>query len=249
MTWFERKPAIPLAAQSPAGGDLQQRTLEIGGRLLAGVRKHRKGLFSAGFWSDQLVSWTMKDPAFRTQLFRFIDVFPMLRSAEQIHDYLSDYLSQPGVTLPMGLDLGMQAGRMAKGARGQDDHRRHQGHGGQFHRRRRRRGRAARAPRLVEAGPGLQRRPAGRGVCQRRRGRGLPAPLPRSAGGPARRSRPLAGRAAIGERSPWPRAADEHFDQGQRAEPADRRHRLRGLACGPWRTPWRRSSARRPSRG
>jgi RHH-type proline utilization regulon transcriptional repressor/proline dehydrogenase/delta 1-pyrroline-5-carboxylate dehydrogenase len=116
MTWLERKPAVSPAGQPPAGGDtLQQRTLEIGGRLLAGVRKHRKGLFSAGFWSDQLVSWTMKDPAFRTQLFRFVDVFPMLRSAEQIHDYLSDYLSQPGVTLPMGLDLGMQAGRMAKG--------------------------------------------------------------------------------------------------------------------------------------
>ena len=89
--------------------------MEIGGRLLAGARKHRKGLFSAGFWSDQLVSWTMKDPSFRTQLFRFIDVFPMLRSPEQIHDYLSDYLSQPGVTLPTGLDLGMKAGRLAKG--------------------------------------------------------------------------------------------------------------------------------------
>ena len=89
--------------------------MHIGGRLLAGVRKHRKGLFSAGFWSDQLVSWTMKDPSFRTQLFRFIDVFPMLRSPQQIDDYLSDYLSQPGVTLPAGLDLGLKAGHLAKG--------------------------------------------------------------------------------------------------------------------------------------
>ena len=50
--------------------------MEIGRRLLAGARGHRKGLFSAGFWSDRLVAWTMKDPSFRTQLFRFIDVFP-----------------------------------------------------------------------------------------------------------------------------------------------------------------------------
>src|SRR5271157_275628 len=116
MTWFERKPATPLAAQPSLSGDhLEQRTVEIGERLLARAREHRKGLFSAGFWSDQLVSWTMKDPSFRTQLFRFIDVFPMLRSPEQIHDYLSDYLSQPGVTLPTSLDLGMKAGRLAKG--------------------------------------------------------------------------------------------------------------------------------------
>ena len=96
----------PLAATPPsADGDLQPRVLEIGGRLLAGTRKHRKGLFSAAFWSDQLVAWTMKDAAFRTQLFRFIDVFPMLRSPELVHDYLNDYLSQPGVTLPRCLDL------------------------------------------------------------------------------------------------------------------------------------------------
>ncbi len=116
MVWLRRNPTTPHAAKSPLSSDpLQQRTLEIGGRLLAAARKHRKGLFSAGFWSDQLMSWTMKDPSFRTQLFRFIDVFPMLRTAEQIHDYLSDYLSQPGVTLPAGLDLGMKAGGLAKG--------------------------------------------------------------------------------------------------------------------------------------
>ncbi|MGO9112473.1 MAG: proline dehydrogenase family protein, partial [Thermoguttaceae bacterium] len=116
MAWFASKQTTPPAAQTPLAGDhLQRRTMEIGGRLLAGARKHRKGLFSTGFWSDQLVSWTMKDPSFRTQLFRFIDVFPMLRSPEQIHDYLSDYLSQPGVTLPTGLELGMKAGSLAKG--------------------------------------------------------------------------------------------------------------------------------------
>ena len=130
MAWVGRKATIPLAAESPAGGEnLQQRTMEIGGRLLAGARKHRKGLFSAGFWSDQLVSWTMKDPAFRMQLFRFIDVFPMLRTPEQVHDYLIDYLGQPGVTLPTGHGSGAEGRRPGQGARGQDDRRRHHGHG------------------------------------------------------------------------------------------------------------------------
>ena len=116
MSWFAGKASTPLTTPSPTGGDqIQRRTTEIGGRLLATARKHRKGLFSAGFWSDQIVSWTMKDPAFRTQLFRFIDVFPMLHSPEQIFEYLTDYLSQPDVTLPTGLDLGMKAGRLAKG--------------------------------------------------------------------------------------------------------------------------------------
>ena len=48
------------------------------------------------------------------QLFRFIDVFPMLNTPEMIHDYLVDYLSQPNLTLPPGMDLGLKAGRLAK---------------------------------------------------------------------------------------------------------------------------------------
>ena len=195
MAWFARKPTTPLA-ESSSGGDLQQRTLEIGGRLLAGARKHRKGLFSAGFWSDQLVSWTMKDPSFRTQLFRFIDVFPMLRSPEQIHDYLSDYLSQPGVTLPAGLDLGMKAGRLAKGLVAKTITDRIEAMAGNFIA-----GADATAALPVlrdlwKQGVAFSVDLLGRGLRQRCRGRGLPAPLPRSAGGPAGGSRPLAGRAA-----------------------------------------------------
>ena len=61
------------------------------------------------------MSWAMKDPAFKIQLFRFVDVFPMLDTPAKVHDYLLDYLSQPGVTLPSGMDLGLKAGGLAKG--------------------------------------------------------------------------------------------------------------------------------------
>ncbi len=117
MAWFGRKEAASASenlAASGADDELDRRTMEIGSRLLAAARNHRKGLFSSSFWSDQLVAWTMKDAGFRTQLFRFIDVFPMLRTPDQVHDYLTDYLGQPGVTLPMGLDVGLKAGRLAK---------------------------------------------------------------------------------------------------------------------------------------
>ncbi len=39
----------------------------------------------------------------------------MLRTPEQVHEYLLDYLSQPGVTLPPGMELGLKAGGLAKG--------------------------------------------------------------------------------------------------------------------------------------
>jgi len=96
--------------------ELERRVRRIGTELLRDARQHRGRLFSSRFWSDQLMDWAMKDPALKVQMFRFVDVFPMLRTSQQVYDYLADYLSQPGVTLPPGLDLGLKTGRLAKGA-------------------------------------------------------------------------------------------------------------------------------------
>jgi RHH-type proline utilization regulon transcriptional repressor/proline dehydrogenase/delta 1-pyrroline-5-carboxylate dehydrogenase len=95
--------------------DVERRTLEIGRELLGPARQYKPGLFSAKFWFDQLMNWAMKDPAFKMQLFRFIDVFPMLNTPDMVHDYLVDYLSQPEVTLPPVMELGLKAGGLAKG--------------------------------------------------------------------------------------------------------------------------------------
>jgi len=94
---------------------LERLTRQIGQELLDQGRQQRAGLFSSRFWSDQLMTWAMRDPAFKIQLFRFVDVFPMLHSSRQVHDYLVDYLNQPGVTLPGWMQLGLKAGGLAKG--------------------------------------------------------------------------------------------------------------------------------------
>ncbi len=123
MTWLGgKKSGKQVAMPAPTGqttfrpsSDVERRAKEIGRELLGLARKYRAGFFSAKFWSDQLMNWAMKDPAFKTQLFRYIDVFPMFNTSQMVHDYLVDYLSQPGVTLPPGLDLGLKAGSLAKG--------------------------------------------------------------------------------------------------------------------------------------
>src|SRR3954470_9835714 len=103
------------AKAGAAPKDLEGLTQHIGRELLERARSHTKGFFSSRFWSDKLMDWATKDAAFKVQLFRFVDVFPMLKTSEQIHDYLNDYLSQPGVTVPAGISLGLKAGSFAKG--------------------------------------------------------------------------------------------------------------------------------------
>jgi len=105
----------PLSAVvGPSDGD-ERRIFEVGSDLLHRAREHRAGVFSARFYQDKLMDWSMKDHEFKVQLFRFVDTYPVLTTPEQVHEHLADYMSQPGVKPPPGLDLGLRASGVAKG--------------------------------------------------------------------------------------------------------------------------------------
>ena len=110
----QEAPAIgePLPPTDP---QLEEQTLKLGRSFLESARKNKQGILSSQFWSDKLMDWAMKDEAFKVQLFRFVDTFPMMRTPEQVHDHLVDYLTQPGVTSPPGMALGLKAGGLLKG--------------------------------------------------------------------------------------------------------------------------------------
>jgi RHH-type proline utilization regulon transcriptional repressor/proline dehydrogenase/delta 1-pyrroline-5-carboxylate dehydrogenase len=94
---------------------LEPNIQQIGARMLALANENKTGLLSKQFWSDKLMDWSMKDQGFKVQLFRFVDAFPALRTPDMVHDHLVDYLTQPGVNPPPGMDLGLRAGGLAKG--------------------------------------------------------------------------------------------------------------------------------------
>ncbi|GAB5495736.1 MAG: L-glutamate gamma-semialdehyde dehydrogenase [Phycisphaerales bacterium] len=122
MGWFSKKSGpLPLHERPPVEPDpvqnipIDPEVYQIGLQLLELARAGKAGIFSSKFYSDKLMNWSMKDQEFKVQLFRFVDVFPMLNTPEQVHEHLIDYLTQPGVTLPPGMDLGLRAGGVAKG--------------------------------------------------------------------------------------------------------------------------------------
>ncbi len=119
MAFFTRKSkplSTPVAvAHAPAAAGHEARIHQIGADLLARARGHTQGLLSAKFYSDALMEWSMKDQAFKVQLFRFVDAFPVLHTAADTYDHLEDYLSQPGVTVPGVISAAMTAGKFAKG--------------------------------------------------------------------------------------------------------------------------------------
>lgn len=118
MAIFRKKPnrmsEAPTRTAAPVAGD-EQRIFELGSELLDASKRHRSGMLSAKFYSEKLMAWSMQDHDFKVNLFRFVDVFPSLRSSEQVHEHLVDYLTQPGVTLPAGMGAGLKVGGVAKG--------------------------------------------------------------------------------------------------------------------------------------
>ena len=65
----------------------------------------RSKVFRMSWWSDRMMDWAMSRPAFKTQLFRFVDVFPALDGREDIARHLAEYFD--GVDVPKALDLGV----------------------------------------------------------------------------------------------------------------------------------------------
>lgn len=114
MAIFAKK-SKPVSVVTPrSSGSDEDRIRQIGTEFLDLAHTHKSGFLSAKFYSDKLMDWAMKDHEFKVQLFRFVDTFPMLTTPEAVFEHLHDYLTQPGVQLPPGLDLGLRAGGVAK---------------------------------------------------------------------------------------------------------------------------------------
>lgn len=109
------KPAPAASAGASQGPRREERVIELGSELLQRARGHKTGVLSARFYSDALMEWSMKDPAFKVQMFRFVDAFPVLRTPESIYDHLTDYLGQPGVTVPGPIAAALKVGRVMQG--------------------------------------------------------------------------------------------------------------------------------------
>ena len=85
-----------------------------GGSLFALMDAHPSpGIFSKKGAYGRLMEWSMKDPAFKTQLFRFVDVLPSLHSSAEIVGHLQEYLGDKAVELHPALRTGLAAAALA----------------------------------------------------------------------------------------------------------------------------------------
>jgi len=88
---------------------LEARIQAIGRELLERAQRETPGVFSSAYWEGQLLAWAMRDPGFKVDLFRFVDVFPMLKTREQIAAHVDEMLLRGGRELPAAIASALRA--------------------------------------------------------------------------------------------------------------------------------------------
>jgi RHH-type transcriptional regulator, proline utilization regulon repressor / proline dehydrogenase / delta 1-pyrroline-5-carboxylate dehydrogenase len=88
--------------------DLEERTQAFGREIFERARADTSVPFNSTWWDERLMEWTMGDEAVKVQLFRFIDVLPLLTSAPEIARHLREYFSEAQEHLPSWARLGLR---------------------------------------------------------------------------------------------------------------------------------------------
>jgi RHH-type proline utilization regulon transcriptional repressor/proline dehydrogenase/delta 1-pyrroline-5-carboxylate dehydrogenase len=84
-------------------------------RRIAALGEGSAGVFRSGWWNDRMLQWAMSHPSFKTQLFRFVDVFPATTSDADVVRHLQEYFE--GADVPKVLDVGLDLSEHLPGGR------------------------------------------------------------------------------------------------------------------------------------
>jgi len=99
----------PLADHNQA--KIEATTLEIGRYIFSHLADQRTTIFERRWWDDRIMAWAMRDESVKVQMFRLLDVLPMLDSSESLTQHLQEYFQDVSRYLPAPARLGLAVAR------------------------------------------------------------------------------------------------------------------------------------------
>ncbi|MEZ6068309.1 MAG: proline dehydrogenase family protein [Planctomycetaceae bacterium] len=79
---------------------VEAETQRIGAELWEHLSRRRPTIFESRWWLDHILEWAMEDESVKVQMFRFVDVLPMLKTHEQVIEHLQEYFDDVKSKLP-----------------------------------------------------------------------------------------------------------------------------------------------------
>ena len=86
-------------------------TQTVGREIFANLADTQPHVWQRRWWDDQLLAWSMRDEQLKVQLFRFVDVLPMLQSPGAVMEHLHEYLDSVRDKLPSALNVALGVAR------------------------------------------------------------------------------------------------------------------------------------------
>lgn len=68
----------------------------------------KPSLFKKDYWTGKVMDWSMKNEAFKREMFRFVDVFPYLTRPESVAQHIQEYFCRPDQDFPKSMQWGLK---------------------------------------------------------------------------------------------------------------------------------------------
>ncbi len=86
---------------------IERTTQEIGHYLFDHLGGQQATMLERRWWDDRIMAWAMQDESVKVQMFRFVDVLPMLSTSEAVTRHLHEYFHDVRQYLPSAVRLGL----------------------------------------------------------------------------------------------------------------------------------------------
>jgi RHH-type transcriptional regulator, proline utilization regulon repressor / proline dehydrogenase / delta 1-pyrroline-5-carboxylate dehydrogenase len=98
---------VSTEAQYRHSARIERTTQEIGRYLVERAAASQPTVLDRRWWDDRIMSWAMQDESVKVQMFRFIDVLPMLTTRDAVTRHLHEYFHDVRQHLPSAARLGL----------------------------------------------------------------------------------------------------------------------------------------------
>ncbi len=93
---------------SPQSPELEDHIRKIGEEIHSMMAATSPSILDPSWWSGRVLEWAMNNEWFKVQMFRFIDVLPVLKGRRQVTRFIREYFEETGASLPGSLHWGVR---------------------------------------------------------------------------------------------------------------------------------------------